>query len=83
MMMRTTLTLDEDVAIQLQHEMRRTGKTFKQTVNDAVRTGLASRHAVASLPAFEVRARPMGVVQGLDYSNVTDLLEVAEGPAHR
>jgi hypothetical protein len=83
MMMRTTLTLDDDVAALLQREIRRTGKSFKEAVNDAVRAGLASRREIARLPAFVVEARPMGVAPGLDYSNVTDLLEVAEGPAHR
>jgi metal-responsive CopG/Arc/MetJ family transcriptional regulator len=83
MMMRTTVTLDDDVAAQLQREIRRTGKSFKEAVNEAVRAGLASRRVSAQTPAFVVEARPMGIVHGLDYSNVTELLEVAEGAKHR
>ena len=38
--MRTTLTLDDDVAAMLERLRKRKGATFKQLVNDALRTGL-------------------------------------------
>lgn len=38
--MRTTLTLDPDVAARLQKEVGKGEKTFKQIVNDALRRGL-------------------------------------------
>jgi hypothetical protein len=38
--MRTTLTLDPDVAKLIQDEVRRRRATFKQVVNDAIRQGL-------------------------------------------
>jgi hypothetical protein len=34
---RTTLTLDEDVAAKLRAEARKTGRSFRDTVNDARR----------------------------------------------
>ncbi len=37
---RTTLTLDEDVARELRAEMRRTGSSLKQVLNAALRRGL-------------------------------------------
>lgn len=47
--MRTTVTLDPDVEVLLETEMRESGKTFKQALNDAVREGMrAQRHRVAS-----------------------------------
>lgn len=82
-MMRTTLTLDDDVAARLERAMRESGKSFKETVNEALRAGLARRHEGAAIAPFVVRARELGRVPGLDYSNVGELLEVAEGPAHR
>ncbi|HLF56446.1 MAG TPA: ribbon-helix-helix protein, CopG family [Thermoanaerobaculia bacterium] len=82
-MMRTTVTLDDDVSAQLEREMRATGKSFKQALNDAVRQGLAQRTKAAAIEPFVVRARELGRIPGLDYSNVGDLLEVAEGPEHR
>ena len=38
--MRTTMTLDDDVAAKLKAEIRRTGKGFKQAVNDLLRLAL-------------------------------------------
>jgi Arc/MetJ family transcription regulator len=37
---RTTITLDDDVAGLIAHEVRRTGKAKKAVVNDAVRRGI-------------------------------------------
>ena len=38
--MRTTLTLDDDVAAKLRAEMRRSGMSFREVLNDAIRRGL-------------------------------------------
>jgi hypothetical protein len=83
MMMRTTVTLDPEVADRLRREMQRTGKSFKATLNEALRDGLTRRRSASGAPPFKVEARPLGVLPGLDYSNVAELLEVAEGPGHR
>ena len=40
--MRTTLTLDPDVAARLQKEAAKGDRSFKQIVNDALRRGLSS-----------------------------------------
>ena len=45
--MRTTVTLDPDVAVLLQQAMRERWLPFKQALNEAVRSGLARQdHAV-------------------------------------
>jgi hypothetical protein len=80
---RTTLTLEDEVAAQLRKEMRRTGKSLKQAVNDAIREGLARRATAAAIPRFVVPARPMGLRPGIDYSNTEELLDIAEGPERR
>lgn len=41
--MKTTVTLDADVAAQLRLVMKLSGATFKETLNNAVRAGLPSR----------------------------------------
>jgi hypothetical protein len=46
--MRTTLTFEPNVDQLIRDAVYRTGKTFKQTVNDAIRAGLAPK--VASKP---------------------------------
>lgn len=49
--MRTTLTLEPDVEGLIRETVYRSGKTFKQAVNDAVRAGLAPTQARATPPA--------------------------------
>jgi len=80
---RTTLTLDEDVARKLQAEMRRSGGSFKQTVNECLRRGLNARRELKPRAPMVVRARPLGLRPGLSYDSIGDLLEQLEGPAHR
>lgn len=79
--MRTTLTLEDDVALRLKAEARRTGKPMKQVVNALIRLGLAARSKPDG-KAFRVRARPLGIRPGLDYDNIGMLIEHIEGPLH-
>lgn len=83
--MRTTLTLDEDVARRLKTEARRSGKAFRAVVNDTLRRGLESRSAGRDPePPFVVQARDLGALRpGIGLDNVGDLLDAVEGPLHR
>jgi hypothetical protein len=82
---RTTLTLDEDVADRLKAEARRSGKPFQAVVNDCLRLGLLSNSTGrVKEPPFVVRTRDLGAFRsGIRFDNVEDLLEEAEGPLHR
>ncbi|MBI2879279.1 MAG: DUF2191 domain-containing protein [Candidatus Rokubacteria bacterium] len=80
---RTTLTLDEDVAVKLKAEVRRGGLTFKQAVNHFLRLGLASRRSTPKPQPFRVRARALGLRPGLDYDRISTLIERLEGPLGR
>jgi hypothetical protein len=82
--MRTTLTLDEDIAARLQAESRKTGRPFKTVLNEYLRAGLAQRRAVKAVPPFRVEAVSMGAPPpGRSYDNIGSLLEEIEGPEHR
>jgi hypothetical protein len=82
--MRTTLTLDEDIAARLQAESRRTGRPFKVVVNEYLRVGLAQRRAAKTAAAFKVRPVHMGApLPGRSYDDISALLEQIEGPEHR
>ena len=52
--MRTTLTLDEDVAALIRSERERTGESFRDTVNRLIRNGTRPirRHSAPSLPTL-------------------------------
>jgi hypothetical protein len=82
--MRTTLSLDEDVAAKLKAESQRSGRAFRAVVNDVLRRGLASRAPQSPGRPFRVVARDLGALRpGLALDNVADLLETVEGPLAR
>ncbi|TMA14238.1 MAG: DUF2191 domain-containing protein [Deltaproteobacteria bacterium] len=82
--MRTTLTLDEDVAQKLKSEARRSGRTFRDVVNDMLRRGFENRRRTRPTGPFKVVARSLGKLKpGLGLDSVSDLLEQVEGPRHR
>ena len=82
--MRTTVTIDDDVATKLEAEMRRQQSTnFKQILNDVLRRGLLVRRELAGSKPFRVRARRMGKTQGLNHDNVGEMLEHLEGAEHK
>ena len=80
--MRTTLSIDDDVAKQLRREIRRSGSSLKVAVNHFLRLGLM----VSGKPdrkRFLVHPRPLGLPPGLSYDNVEDLIEAIEGTTHK
>ncbi len=82
--MRTTLTLDDDVAAKLRAEARRMGRPFREVVNDALRRGLVTRGGQSAREPFKIEPRDLGNVRpGISLDNVADLIEQVEGPLHR
>ena len=82
--MRTTLTLDDDVAAKLKAESRRVGRPFREIVNETLRRGLATRRVGAQRPAFKIAPRDLGDLRpGLSLDNVAELIEQVEGSLHR
>jgi hypothetical protein len=82
--MRTTLTLDDDLAAKLKAESRRADRPFREIVNETLRRGLASRRLTAQRQAFKITARDLGDLKpGLSLDNVAELVEHVEGSLHR
>jgi hypothetical protein len=79
---RTTLTLDEDVAALLNKEVRSSGEPFKQVVNRYLRLGLTASKQPARKP-FKVKPLNLGLPPELSYDNVEELLDYLEGPFRR
>ena len=80
--MRTTLSLDDDVARLLGKESRRSGASFKEVVNHFLRLGLMASKQPARKP-FVVKPWNLGPPPGLSFDNIGDLLDALEGPTHR
>jgi hypothetical protein len=82
--MRTILTIDEDIAAQLKAEAKRTGRGFREVVNEYLRLGLDRPKKQRAEKRFRVKTRDLGRLRpGLTLDNVGELLERAEGPVHR
>ncbi len=85
--MRTTLTLDDDLAESLREQARFHDLPFKQVVNDTLRRGLSSATGDAAPPRYRVVPNSSGLVPGVDplkLNQVYDQLEAeAFSGAHR
>lgn len=82
--MRTTLTLDPDVAVLLEKARETTKKSMKEIVNQALRRGLSE--ATTGGEPRESYATPPADLGGCllpDLDDVTDALAVAEGEDFR
>jgi hypothetical protein len=81
--MRTTLTLDDDVAAKLKAESRRLGRPFRDVVNEALRRGLAHQRTGGTRQPFKVKsARSRQSQAGLSLDNIAELIAQVEGPLH-
>ncbi len=78
--MRTTLSLDDDVAAMLQTQQKRQKKPFKQVVNDALRAGLEQqRRPRRGSTRFRTASAKLGRCLVGDIDDVAEVLAVAEG----
>ena len=80
--MRTTLTIDDDVATALRTLARNSGKTFKAVVNEVMRRGLMTgEKPVPTREPFRVESVRRGFLPGIDplkLNQLVDELEVDE-----
>jgi hypothetical protein len=67
--MRTTVTLDDDVAALIESERARTGESFRSAVNRQLRRGARGNPAPAPPPLPQLPGRPI-----LDVSDVSAVL---------
>jgi Ribbon-helix-helix protein, copG family len=78
--MRTTLTIDDDVAALLQRLRKERNATLKDLVNDAVRRGLNEMTARAKRwEPFRTRSVDLGRPRLADFDNIAEALAIAEG----
>ena len=73
--MRTTLTLEPDVAARLKQEIRRSGKGLKALVNEALRLGLGLSGKPGRAPRFEVQPHAFGFKPGVDLDRMNQLVD--------
>jgi hypothetical protein len=76
--MRTTLTLDPDVAQRIEHEVKRKGKSLKTVVNEALRAGLGLKQEARSPKPFRVEPHDFGFTPGVDLDKMNQLVDELE-----
>lgn len=78
--MRTTLTLDDDIAAKLETASRKAGLPFKHVVNETLRRGLLEMQATRRSDPFVVEAQKLGALRpGFSLDNISAVLEEADG----
>jgi hypothetical protein len=81
--MRTTLTLDPDIAAKARQGAAKLRRPFKEVVNAALRIGLDEVLKPSPAKTYRTKPHSMGLRPGLSYDNIAELLEVAEGERQR
>ena len=80
--MRTTLTLDPDIAAKARKGAAKLRKPFKEIINAALRVGLDEILSPPAAKPYRTKARPLGLRRGFSYDNISELLARAEGEDH-
>jgi Ribbon-helix-helix protein, copG family len=75
--MRTTVTLDDDVAAKLKEEARRQRSSFKEILNSSIRRGLSAGTAGTTKP-YRMRPRPLRARPGVDLDRALRLADELE-----
>lgn len=83
--MRTTVTLDDDLALRLEQLRAESGQSFKEVINEVIRIGLERRGFVVTRQS-EAR-RPLKTLDLgealIDLTCVWEAIAIAEGEDHR
>jgi len=75
---RTTLTLDPDVARLIEQEVHRLRKPMKQVVNEALRRGLTGTGPKEKEPSYRVIPHEAKLRPGLDRASLNQLVDDLE-----
>ena len=82
-MMRTTLTLDDDVAVQIEALRRKRRVSLKAVVNETLRRGLNAESVNRPSPTFRTRTFDAGSPLLPSIDNVAEALAATEGERFR
>ena len=82
--MRTTITLEEDVAASLKRLGKQRGLKFKVLVNEALREGIKRMMAPAKKRGeYRTRSVELGSCRAASVDNIAEVLAVAEGESFK
>ena len=73
--MRTTLTIDDDIAHKLKSVAARQQKSFKEVVNQALKKGLSTSSKQSSTQRIKLKTQSLTYHKGVDEVRIKDLLD--------
>ena len=77
--MRTTLTVDDDLAEEMKRLSASTNKAFKVVVNELIRRGLtAGAKPIAAPNTFVIEAKSCGFMPGIDLLKLNQMVDELE-----
>ena len=77
--MRTTLTIDNDVLDRARAISAKLRKPFKNVINEALRAGLEQVEKPAERRQYKTKSHKMGLKSGRNLDNIQELLSLIEG----
>ena len=79
LIMRTTITIDDDVLEQARALAAKLRTPFKKVINEALRAGLGHVERPAEQKLYKTRPHAMGLKSGRNLDNIQELLSQIEG----
>jgi len=82
--MRTTLTIDDDVAVTLERLRRAREASLKELINEALRRGLKDMSGPTKRrQRVQTRSVDLGPLQVASIDNISEVLAIVEGEAFK
>lgn len=81
--MRTTRTIDDDIAVRIQDLRRRHGHSLKQVINRLLCEGLRSSHQTPHAKPYRTKTHKLGLKPGFDAAGFNQLAEELEAEEYQ
>ncbi|MEJ2076789.1 MAG: DUF2191 domain-containing protein [Acidobacteriota bacterium] len=82
--MRTTLTIEDQLAAELKKRAFESGRSFKEVVNESLRRGLSAERRIRPSPPYRLKAVSLGgPLPGVNLDKALHLAELLEDEALR
>ena len=76
--MRTTLTIDDDIAARIEERRRTEGRSLKQVVNQLLRQGLRSSERPPAARPYRTKTQKLRLRPGFDAARLNQLVDELE-----
>ena len=81
-MMRTTLTIDDDIALRIEQQRQRDGQSLKQVINRLLREGLRHDQRPSEARKYRTKTHKLRMRPGFDAARLNRLADELETEAH-